>query len=149
MDARLAEGPVYARHLGDRMYRGEAFRLQVDAHVQFINDWDVRLIKQWNATKNEYAVLSTYLTDLQGSIDEKGNSLRSTRPIMCNTGFEGPQGARYLRHGAQPEERPRIKGVPMLQPFWAAGMSFSRGHLAYHVPYDCCAPQVFQGEEIS
>ena len=31
MDANDATGPVYARHVGYRMYRGEAFALQVDA----------------------------------------------------------------------------------------------------------------------
>lgn len=149
MDASLAEGPVYARHVGDRMYRGEAYRIQVDAHVQFINNWDELLIQQWETAHNEYAIISTYLTDLQGSIDAKGNSLRRTRPIMCNTDYEGSQGARYLRHGAQPEAMPTIHGTPMLQPFWAAGMAFSRGHAVVRVPYDCCAPQVFMGEEIS
>ena len=37
----------------------------------------------------------------------------------------------------------------MLQPFWAAGMSFAPGHFIRKVPYDCCLPMVFQGEEIS
>jgi len=37
----------------------------------------------------------------------------------------------------------------MLQPYWAAGMSFSRGHFITRVPYDCCLPFLFQGEEVS
>ncbi len=52
--------------------------------------------------------------------------------------------ARYLRHGAQPEEPPAIKNMPQLQPFWAAGFSFSRGHFKYRVPYDGYQPMVFQ-----
>ena len=28
-------------------------------------------------------------------------------------------------------------------------MSFSRGHFVTRVPYDCCLPMLFQGEEIS
>ena len=36
------------------------------------------------------AVLSTYLTDIVGSIDRTtGLSRRKTRPIMCNTEYEG------------------------------------------------------------
>lgn len=38
---------------------------------------------------------------------------------------------------------------PILHAFWAAGFSFARGHLAVRVPYDCCLPMLFQGEEIS
>ena len=121
-----ASGPVFARHVGYRMYRGEAFAMQVDAHCVFVNGWDVGIIDQWRRTKNEMAVLSTYLTDVQGSVSPTGDSLRKTRPIMCNSDFEGSPS--YLRHGAQPELVPSIRDVPMLQPYWAAGFSFARGH---------------------
>ena len=147
MDANDATGPVYARHVGYRMYRGEAFALQVDAHCVFVNGWDVGIIDQWKRTRNEMAVLSTYLTDLEGSVSPSGDSLRKTRPIMCNSDFEGSPG--YLRHGAQPERVPAIRDVPMLQPYWAAGFSFARGHFVHRVRYDCCLPMVFMGEEIS
>ena len=86
MDAPLSVGPVFARHLGYRLYRGEYYATQSDAHVSFTTNWDSDIIEQIEATNNEMAVLSTYLTDVQGSIDEKtGKSLRRTRPIMCNT----------------------------------------------------------------
>jgi len=112
-----------------------------------VNGWDVGIIDQWKRTRNEMAVLSTYLTDLEGSVSPSGDSLRKTRPIMCNSDFEGSPG--YLRHGAQPERVPAIRDVPMLQPYWAAGFSFARGHFVHRVRYDCCLPMVFMGEEIS
>lgn len=61
--------------------------MQIDAHVTFVQDWDVNIINQFESTHNEMAVLSTYLTDIVGSIDENGRSKRDTRPIMCNTGM--------------------------------------------------------------
>ena len=149
MDAKYATGPVTARHVGDRMYRGEYFVMQLDAHCMFVNHWDSKIIAQWRSTQNEMAVLSSYLSDVQGSIDKNGDSLRHTRPIMCNSDFEGLMPARYLRHGSQPEDSPEIKGIPQLQPFWAAGFSFSRGHFKLRVPYDAYQPMVFQGEEIA
>lgn len=149
MPLAKAEGPIYARHVGHRMYRGEAFILQVDAHVTFVNNWDDSLIKQWNSTENDYAVISTYLTDIQDSIDDKGRSKRTTRPIMCTSDFMSHNKPPYMHQGAQPEEVPRVRGEPMLHAWWAAGMSFSRGHFVVRVPYDCCAPGVFMGEEIS
>jgi hypothetical protein len=106
-------------------------------------------VDQYRATGNEMAVLSTYLTDVQGSIDSNGDSTRNTRPIMCNSDFEGIMPQRYLRHGSQPEDTPSITGMPQLSPFWAAGFSFSRGHFKLRVPYDSYQPMVFQGEEIS
>jgi Glycosyltransferase (GlcNAc) len=80
MDAPLSVGPVFARHIGYRLYRGEYYATQSDAHVSFTTNWDMDIISQLEATHDEMAVLSTYLTDVQGSIDEKtGNSLRNTR----------------------------------------------------------------------
>jgi hypothetical protein len=78
------------------------------------------MIGQWRSTGNEMAVLSSYLTDVQGSITAAGDSTRSTRPIMCNSAFEGAMPARYLRHGSQPELRASIREMPMLEPFWLA-----------------------------
>ena len=149
VDSKSASGPVFARHVGDRMYRGEYYAMQLDAHVTFIKDWDELMISQFHETKNEYAVLSTYLTDVQGSLTPDGRSKRNTRPIMCNSHFEGAGETSHLRHLSQPEEKAVLQDTPMLQPFWAAGMSFSRGHFVTRVPYDCCLPMLFQGEEIS
>ncbi|KAL3795031.1 hypothetical protein HJC23_006352 [Cyclotella cryptica] len=149
VDAPLSIGPVFARHIGHRMYRGEYYYMQSDAHVTFTRNWDEDIISQQESTKNEMAVLSTYLTDIDGSIDKNGDSLRDTRPIMCNTDYEEGQDNRYLRHGSQPEAQPTIHGTPQLQPYWAAGYSFSRGHFVVNVPYDFYQPMIFQGEEMS
>jgi Glycosyltransferase (GlcNAc). len=151
MDAPLAVGPVFARHIGHRQYRGEYYAMQSDAHVTFTQDWDDDIIEQLEATKDEMAVLTTYLTDVVGSIDEKtGKSLRSTRPIMCNTAYEGGVQGTHLRHLSQPEQLPPSDlTMPQLEPWWAAGFSFSRGHFVVNVPYDFYQPMIFQGEEMS
>lgn len=150
MEARLSIGPVFARHLGHRQYRGEYYATQSDAHVTYTQNWDADIIEQMEATHNEMAVLTTYLTDIQGSIDDQGHSLRSTRPIMCNTDYEGGSQGMHLRHLSQPERYPSIHGVPQLEPWWAAGYSFSRGHFVVNTPYDSYASaMIFQGEEMS
>ena len=95
------------------------------------------------------AVLTSYLTDVQGSIDPEGHSKRITRPIMCNTDYEGEGEEAHLRHLSQPEFEPAIHGSPQLEPYWAAGYSFSRGHFVVNVPYDLYQPMIFQGEEMS
>ena len=145
LPAEMATGPVTARHIGDRLYRGQYFVMQMDAHCQFVKHWDTLLIAQWRETRNEMAVLSSYLSDVQGAINPKtGKSNRNTRPIMCNSAFEGIAPAKYLRHGSQPEDYAVIRDMPQLQPYWAAGFSFSRGHFKVRVPYDGRQPMVFQ-----
>jgi hypothetical protein len=149
MAAELSIGPVYARHIGYRMYRGEYYATQSDAHVTYTTNWDADIIEQFESTHNEMAVLTTYLTDVQGSIDENGNSLVDTRPIMCNTVYEGGAQGMHLRHASQPERFPSIKGSPQLQPWFAAGFFFARSHFVVNVPYDWLSPMIFQGEEMS
>lgn len=150
MDAVLAVGPVFARHLAHRHYRGEYFAMQIDSHVRFIDHWDTDIVQQWQSAHNEMAVLSTYLSDIIGSIDPVTHAgIHVGRPIMCQSDYEGNGSYKHLRHGQQPEGEPGIKGQPTLHPFWAAGFSFARGHFVIQVPYDQYLPMVFQGEEIS
>jgi [Skp1-protein]-hydroxyproline N-acetylglucosaminyltransferase len=150
LDARYAVGPVFARHLAHRYYRGEYYAMQIDSHVRFTHHWDEDIIGQWQSAHNEMAVLSTYLSDLIGSIDPVSHtSIHNSRPIMCVSDYEGSGATKHLRHGQQPEGPPGIRGQPTLHPFWAAGFSFARGHFVLQVPYDQYLPMVFQGEEIS
>ena len=150
MDAPLSVGPVFARHIGHRLYRGEYYAMQSDAHVTFTQDWDDDIVEQQEETGDEMTVLTTYLTDVVGSIDEKtGESKRHTRPIMCNTDYEGGAQGKHLRHMSQPEGFPTIQAMSQLEPYWAAGFSFSRGHFVVNVPYDLYQPMIFQGEEMS
>jgi [Skp1-protein]-hydroxyproline N-acetylglucosaminyltransferase len=147
--AFLMVGPVFARHIGHRMYRVESYALQVDAHVRFIQDWDEDIIRQWKSTHNEMAVLSTYLTDIDGSIDPTTHqSLRQDRNILCQIQYDGAGVQRRLTL-KQPtkQKEPTVNGSPLLHPFWSAGFSFSRGHFLVLVPYDQYLPMMFQGEE--
>lgn len=69
LDARWACGPVFARHLAHRHYRGEYFAMQIDAHVRFTENWDADLVTFWHQANNELGVLTTYLSDINHSID--------------------------------------------------------------------------------
>mmetsp|Transcript_29719 Transcript_29719/g.63045 ORF Transcript_29719/g.63045 Transcript_29719/m.63045 type:complete len:675 (+) Transcript_29719:144-2168(+) len=150
VESELSVGPVFARHLGHRLYRGEYFAIQSDAHVSFVLGWDDEIIEQWHTAKNEMAILSTYLSGTKDHIDlETGERTSKSRPIMCESDFEGQGGFKHLRHGQQPEGVPYIHDMPTLNPFWAAGFSFGRGHFVVNIPYDQHLPWIFQGEEIS
>lgn len=155
MDASQSVGPVLARHILNRMYRGEYFVMQTDAHMEFVDGWDVDIIQQWKAAKNEMAVLSTYVSDVNDkeNIDvATGTRLAQSRPYMCNSFYEKDyydEHSAFMRHDQQPEELPVFQDQPTLQPFWAAGFSFARGHFVVQVPYDQYLPMIFQGEEPS
>jgi hypothetical protein len=73
-----------------------------------------------NQPNNEMAVLSTYLSDMQGSM-EPGTykNIHGSRPIMCASDYEGNGQYKHVRHGQQPEGPVGIKGQPTLHSFWA------------------------------
>jgi len=149
LESSLAVGPVFARHIATRLYRGEYYVMQIDSHVTFVNDWDVDIISQFERTKNEMAVLSTRLMDSVGNIDEKtGKTIKTSRNMVCNSDFirDGSNG-KFMQH--QKQAALAESSDPLLQPFWAAGFSFARGHFLINVPYDPHLPMIFQGEEIS
>lgn len=55
-----ARGLGWARRLTDRMYGGQEFTLQADAHTRFTQGWDQALIEQWQRCDDRHAVLSCY-----------------------------------------------------------------------------------------
>ena len=90
------------------------------------------------------AVLSSYPTDVLGAMNQvNASALRTTRPMMCE--FHVLDSG-LVRFDAAIEVA--LSKKPSLHPFWAAGMSFSRGHFVTTVGYDCCSPDLFMGEEI-
>eukprot|EP00957_Ditylum_brightwellii_P114162 8703170-Ditylum_brightwellii.AAC.1 len=95
MESALAVGPMFARHIGHRMYRGEYYILQVTSRLIFVRDWDVDIVGQWERAGNDMAILSTYNTNLEeDDIDQAtGKNTRFERPVLCDASFEG-DGAR-------------------------------------------------------
>lgn len=150
MEASLSVGPTFARHVAQRMYRGEFYTLQIDSHTTFVRSWDASIIEQMENTGNEMAVLTTYLTDASGGVDENtGRPTKESRLVICNAAYEGSGRDRRLRHDIQqqPDTLPSIKGMPQLQPYFSSDFAFARGHFLLTVPYDPNLPMVRKGDE--
>jgi len=81
-------------------------------------------------------------------MDAQGNSKVQTAPLICDTKILG---SGMIKHEAAGEISfpDTHRNKPMLEPFLGAGVVFSRGHRLVRVPYDCCLPMVFDGEEFS
>ena len=109
-------GPTFGRHHADMLYDGEYFAVQVDAHMSFIKDWDMVVIEQWTKLNNEYAILSTYPSEVKSGLDEYGNPQRDTAPVICNTRLLH---SGMFKHEAAGEIRfpESHKDTPMLSPY--------------------------------
>ena len=42
-----AKGPTYGRYLGSKLLGEEEFCMQIDAHMDFEDEWDNRLMDMW------------------------------------------------------------------------------------------------------
>jgi hypothetical protein len=54
-----ARAPGVSRYMQNNLINNEDFCMQVDAHSDFAQHWDLGMLNTWEATSNEYAVIST------------------------------------------------------------------------------------------
>ena len=156
--ASFARGPTFGRARADALYGGEKYALQIDAHMFFVQDWDVQMIDQFLAANNDKAVLSTYPTDSQHAMYEDGSARTTTTPAICTSQFEDTGKYAMIRHLSAHEFDPddsfpsgllTSPNEPIHTIWWAAGLSFSRGERIVQVPYDTQLDFLFHGEEVS
>ena len=141
IDFRDARGPTLARYHQQRLIRGEELCLQMDAHSLVNKGFDDALLDQLQQTRNENAVLTTYVQDIADMGHLIGNH---EIPHLCKT---------VVGEGGLPRNEQAIEAdnlaSPKLTTLWGAGLSFSKCHAELRVPYDPHLPQVFDGEEFS
>jgi hypothetical protein len=139
-----SKGPIVARARQPALMKGEHFCMQCDAHSMFVQDWDVKIMKQWMHTENEYAVLTTYIKDI-GQLkahEVPEDMLPADEPLACQTLYDGEG----MIRNDQAANMYNFK-KPKLATTWCAGLSFSKCHAELAVPNDPNLKQIFDGEE--
>lgn len=141
MSHTSARGPVFARgHQHLLVEPQDDFCMQIDAHTDAVKEWDVRILAEWGAVSNEYAVLTSYPTNVH-DLDTNSNN-HWEMPILCTASFIGSG----LIRNAQASACANLER-PALSPLWAAGLSFAKCHAERNVPNDKSLKGVFMGEE--
>jgi len=149
VDARKAEGPIWARGLGTQMIKEEHdFCMQIDGHTDFRNGYDELTLKTWAMTGNEYAVLSTYVGNIRTNMNANGDNIIGLPshevPKICRV-IVGDHGL-VRNHGA---DASRCEAGPPLTALWGAGLSFAKCHYERNVPNDPRLAGLFDGEEFA
>eukprot|EP00929_Paragymnodinium_shiwhaense_P122308 TRINITY_DN9497_c0_g1_i2.p1 TRINITY_DN9497_c0_g1~~TRINITY_DN9497_c0_g1_i2.p1 ORF type:complete len:397 (-),score=92.74 TRINITY_DN9497_c0_g1_i2:134-1324(-) len=140
-------GPTLARFLASKLWMGETYFMQVDAHVRLAPSWDDDMIRQLKGAmpSKKNAILSAYpepgWSDSTSWVNQAG-------PRMCDAYFAQQEGD-ILRIGGSStfEDSPAARPVPT--PWIAAGYFFAPGQFLEEVPFDPLSPWVFMGEELS
>ncbi|KAF0705058.1 Aste57867_7151 [Aphanomyces stellatus] len=136
-------GPTVARWQQQQLIQDEEFCLEIDAHSQFIQDWDVLLVNEWKRTENEMAVLTTYPM----GYDWMGPNLTRNEHKSSHLCY-------YLQR-SDISDIPIIAGwkvihaseLPQMAPLWGGCLSFSKCHAERRAQNDKHMNWVFWGEE--
>ncbi|MGA8261979.1 MAG: GlcNAc-transferase family protein [Arenicellales bacterium] len=138
---RESRGCCWARNRTNRLYRGEAYTLQIDAHMRFAPSWDRELIDMMGRVDSDKPVLTTYppgysIVNGQSVLSDASEIVRlrlKKLNLDLTTRLEG--------------ESVPATDTPGKSPFLAAGFLFTVGRFCVDVEYD---PEIyFSGEEIS
>eukprot|EP00929_Paragymnodinium_shiwhaense_P075289 TRINITY_DN38482_c0_g1_i2.p1 TRINITY_DN38482_c0_g1~~TRINITY_DN38482_c0_g1_i2.p1 ORF type:complete len:685 (+),score=81.31 TRINITY_DN38482_c0_g1_i2:83-2056(+) len=152
-----AKGPCYARSLIEtQVYRDEDFYLQIDSHMRFVQDWDVKSLAQLAACQSPRAVLTSYVSSYTlpntyqpGAPDCACLSSTSAISVLCADRFgDGQRDDPFLRIKTRVCREELGKSPPKAM-VWTARFAFSRGCLVREVPYDPLLEYLFFGEEIA
>ena len=87
LTAAEAKGPVYARALQAELVEEEDFCMQMDAHSDAAEHWDVHMLREWGACRNEFAVISTYPSNIK-DIGRNSNK-HWEMPHLCEASILG------------------------------------------------------------
>ena len=77
-----AKGPGWARSLTRKILGNEEFCLQIDAHTEFVPEWDAKVKHEWAATGNEFGIISTVPLAIGEAVDDM------SVPRQCSVMFQ-------------------------------------------------------------
>lgn len=139
LDAGEATGPCLAREMIENfLYDNQDFVLMIDSHTTFREDWDTRLIHEWNMAQDPNAIITTY-PNQYGS----GGEWVSRGPTFLKARKWGFVKFPVYIQGRYKE--PPSKPVPSI--VMAAGFCFMPRKVIEKAPYVTNVPFSFIGEE--
>lgn len=142
-------GPAMARYYASKLWGGERYFMQVDAHLEFYKHWDELYTNELkSASSFPTAVLSSYPPGFQaenGGILEGQPSL-GTR--LCSCTFSDSDVESQIIRINTGVGYVGDEDHPTQIPFIAAGFFFTTAEFLADVPFDPYMPWCFMGEEI-
>jgi hypothetical protein len=150
--AKEAAGPTWARGLLSKdieaaYKKGEVnpqdHCMSLDSHMDFEHHFDDRMIQMWEDSLNEYAVLSTYVQDVDHLGEEDDGKHHHQVPHLCMISYTSNVRT-HATKCVNDLSKPKLTNV-----VWGAGLSFSKCHADLKVMVDPHTPHIFDGEEFN
>ncbi len=149
--AKDAAGPTWARGLLSKDIEAAHAKgdlnpqdhcMSIDSHMDFEPKWDDRMVQMWEDSLNEYAVLSTYVQDVE-HLGEVDDGKRHSVPHLCMITYTSNVRT-HATKCATNLSKPKLTNA-----VWGAGLSFSKCHAELKVMVDPHTPHIFDGEEFN
>ena len=141
-------GPYAARYFGSKLWYGEQWYIQMDAHMTFLQDWDAVSINMMKKAPSDKPVMSHYpphdTNDLEAD-RRNGIVNRLCGAYFADSGLE----EQIIRLGGYGGDAfgPYID-TPRFAPYTGAGYFVAPSTFLHEVPFDPFLPWIFMGEEI-
>eukprot|EP00984_Skeletonema_dohrnii_P010626 scaffold4141_cov117-Skeletonema_dohrnii-CCMP3373.AAC.9 len=143
-----SNGPTTARYFASKLWGGETYFLQADAHLRFAPEWDRLYTEEAKAAKSyPKAVLSAYPPGFsEGDPPYKGGTV-GTR--LCTCAFSTSDVEHHIIRINTGGTCGENANAPTQIAYIAAGFFFARAEFLTDVPFDPFLPWCFMGEEIA
>mmetsp|Transcript_31469 Transcript_31469/g.59963 ORF Transcript_31469/g.59963 Transcript_31469/m.59963 type:complete len:693 (-) Transcript_31469:155-2233(-) len=143
-----SNGPTTARYFASKLWGGETYFLQADAHLRFAKEWDRLYAEEVQLAKNyPKAILSAYPPGFSEEDPPYKGGSQGTR--LCTCAFSDSNVEhRILRINTGGMCRGEEE-APSQIAYIAAGFFFARAEFLIDVPFDPYLPWCFMGEEIA
>jgi glycosyltransferase involved in cell wall biosynthesis len=135
INAEVARGPCWARHMGYKLWAGEDYVLQIDSHMRFAEGWDRLLLDELALCPSGKPLLTTYPCGY-----EPPNRIMSTASVFLAAKAFSASGVLSQQGIVRPPP-----AVPLKTAFLGAGFLFGPAAWIHQVPYDPLL--YFLGEE--
>lgn len=139
-------GPYAARYFASKLWYGEQWFMQIDAHMTFARHWDSDSIEMLQKAPSKKPILSHYPPGHNIDLDKRKKmpSSRLCGPVFATSDLES-QIIRLEGSGVFDKEQLEYPGFA---PFTAAGYFVAHSDFLREVPFDPFLPWIFMGEEI-
>jgi len=139
-------GPYAARFFASKLWWGESWYMQIDAHTLFVQNWDSSSIDMLHQAPSEKPVISHYPPGHK--MDLTAQALKPGGRLCGPTFATNPTENQMIRlEGLGRYDRTKID-IPRFAPFVAAGYFLAHSDFLREVPFDPLLPWIFMGEEI-
>jgi [Skp1-protein]-hydroxyproline N-acetylglucosaminyltransferase len=139
-------GPYAARYFASKLWYGESWFMQTDAHMTFATHWDQTSIDMLNKAPSKRPILSHYPPSHTVDLDSVKSypTSRLCGPVFATSDLE----SQIIRlEGASVYDKDKLE-YPGFAPFTAAGYFVAHSNFLHDVPFDPFLPWIFMGEEI-